>query len=90
MREIHLFLKHKWYDLIKSGVKKEEYRDIKDYYRKKFENNTYHNVIFHRGYTSTKTKYKIENISIGKGKQEWGADPNKNYYIIKFKNPINR
>ncbi len=26
---LHLFLRHKWYDMIASGEKKEEYRDIK-------------------------------------------------------------
>lgn len=29
---LHLFLKDKWYDLIKSGDKTEEYRDIKPYW----------------------------------------------------------
>lgn len=29
MKVLHLFLKYKWYDMIDSGVKKEEYRDTK-------------------------------------------------------------
>lgn len=29
---IHLFLKHKWYDMIERGEKKEEYREIKPYW----------------------------------------------------------
>lgn len=29
-------IKRKWLDMIKSGVKKEEYREIKPYYNKKF------------------------------------------------------
>ena len=30
-------IKKKWFDMIKSGEKKEEYREIKPYYEKRFE-----------------------------------------------------
>ena len=33
---LHLTLKKKWFDLILSGEKKEEYREIKDYWCKRF------------------------------------------------------
>lgn len=33
---LHLTLKRKWYDLIASGNKTEEYREIKDYWEKRF------------------------------------------------------
>ena len=41
-------------------------------------------VRFRRGYTNISMTYKIESISIGRGKSEWGAgaDP---CFIIKFK-----
>lgn len=42
--ELILPLKKKWFDLIKSGIKKEEYREIKDYYMMRFCNN------FKKGY----------------------------------------
>lgn len=29
---LHLVLKKQWYDLIESGIKKEEYREIKQYF----------------------------------------------------------
>lgn len=32
MKTLHLVLKAKWYDMIASGVKKEEYREIKPYW----------------------------------------------------------
>ena len=35
MKTLNLILKKKWYDLIKQGIKLEEYRDIKPYYSKK-------------------------------------------------------
>lgn len=36
MKTIHLVLKFKWYDLIESGQKNEEYRDITPYFKKLF------------------------------------------------------
>lgn len=35
-RTIHLVLKHKWYDMIESGEKPEEYRDFTPYWCKRF------------------------------------------------------
>lgn len=32
MRTLHLNLKKKWFDMISSGEKKEEYRELKQYY----------------------------------------------------------
>ena len=36
-----LTIKKKWFDMIKSGEKKEEYREIKPYWTKRFYNNLY-------------------------------------------------
>ena len=36
MKTLTLPLKKKWFDLIKAGIKKEEYREIKPYYEKRF------------------------------------------------------
>lgn len=81
-KELHLVLKHKWYDMIASGEKKVEYRDLKDYYRKKFYNKNYTHVVFHKGYTNETMTFRIEGIGIGEGKPEWGAEKGKNYYKI--------
>ena len=35
MRILHLPLKEKWYNLIKQGIKKEEYREINHYWAKR-------------------------------------------------------
>lgn len=35
MKTIHLVLKHKWYDMIESGEKLEEYREWTEYWRKR-------------------------------------------------------
>ena len=36
MKTLTLSLKKKWFDMIKAGTKKEEYREIKPYYEKRF------------------------------------------------------
>ena len=35
MSTLHLTLKKKWFDMIASGEKKEEYREVKDYWMKR-------------------------------------------------------
>jgi hypothetical protein len=35
MRVLHLTLKKKWFDMIASGEKKEEYREDKEYWRRR-------------------------------------------------------
>ncbi len=94
-------IKKKWFDMILSGKKKEEYREIKPYYESRF----YHliveqkisgigcrvvvkspkYIIFRNGYSSNSPSIKCEvKITTGKGKEEWGAEPNKEYYILKI------
>lgn len=38
MKTLTLPLKKQWFDMIKSGVKKEEYREIKSYWKKRLRN----------------------------------------------------
>ena len=87
--DIHLVLTFEWYDMIDSGEKREEYREIKDYYKRLFLRNyeyvkdsncqwvfLYRNirsVIFHRGYTSTTMRWHVPYIGVGYGKPIWGA-----------------
>jgi len=40
---LHLTLKKKWFDMILSGEKKEEYREIKPYWTKRLTHNSYIN-----------------------------------------------
>lgn len=90
-------IKKKWFDMIKSGEKKEEYREIKPYYASRFFDRykvdnkglltgiQIRNVIFRNGYSknSPTIKCKVE-IKIGTGKEKWGAEPNKEYYVLKI------
>lgn len=99
MKTLHLVLKHKWYDMIESGEKKEEYRAVTQYWMRRLIEDVYEyeeedaccrvcyadydRVCFHRGYTSTTMTFIIESIDTGKGKPEWGA-PDKPVFIIKL------
>lgn len=113
-------IKKKWFDMILSGEKKEEYRDIKEYYETRFQNlfgaitiypssifpdkNKYvllqggavpeeirkddvQEVIFHNGYSKDSKIIKAKcGLRIGKGRPEWGASPDKQYYILEILN----
>lgn len=124
-KTLDLVLMHKYYDMIESGKKQEEYREITPYWFIRllnydpeacidgksiptyfiendgfdsiadgirwdlemsgalhFKDFTY--VRFHRGYTSTTITFEIECMSIGKGREEWGAEKGKEYFVIKM------
>lgn len=89
---LHLTLKFKWYDMIASGIKKEEYRNLTEHWAKQIEptDNPFNNmkpyVCFHRGYTNTTMVFRIDSVTIGKGKPEWmeSEDRDKEVFIIKL------
>lgn len=87
MRLLHLPLKAKWYDMIESGKKTEEYRAITEYWKKRLEKRNYTHVCFRYGYTRRTMTYPIQEITIGKGNPEWGA-PQEDVFIIKFTNSV--
>lgn len=67
---LKLRLTFKWYDLIESGEKTNEYRKCSDYWNKRFENNKYEEVLFYRGYTKKKMRFEIKSIKKYKGKND--------------------
>lgn len=93
-------IKKKWFDMILSGEKKEEYREIKPYYTSRLYGRAYeHNVkrgfikecdtekeiILRNGYSSNSPSIKCKVlITKGYGKEEWGAEPNKMYYVLRI------
>lgn len=91
-------IKKKWFDMIVSGEKKEEYREIKPYYdcrfRKfmprftNFKNEYTANeffIVFRNGYKSNSPSIKCRCvIDIGTGKKEWGAIQKQRYYVLKI------
>lgn len=83
MKKVHLFLKHKWWDMIASGVKQEEYRDNTQRYQDMLENATH--VILHRAYTKTTMEREIVSKDLGYGNPSWGAPTDREVFIIKLK-----
>ena len=97
---LRLPLKKQWYEMIESGIKTEEYREIKPYWTRRFigmnqplfsfrygyqQANVkgYTHVKFSYGYTKRTMTFEIKEITIGKGKLEWGA-PKGEVFIIKL------
>ena len=106
-------IKKQWFDMILSGEKKEEYRDIKPYYTKRFQKilapyylenggaseqrwekdcrETWYRwgcfeVLFRNGYAESSPSFTaVCSLRIGKGKTEWGAAADKDYYILTIK-----
>lgn len=85
MKNLKLVLKRKWYDMIASGEKREEYREIKPYWQKRFKQR-YDTVTFYLGYAKDRPSmtFNIEALIFGKGRSEWGAEEWRYYYIIKL------
>lgn len=89
-------IKRKWFDMIKSGEKKEEYRELKPYWKSRFDNMMNADFkITNKGVTfliTFRNGYQLESPTLicrcilreGQGKQEWGAEPNKEYYILEI------
>lgn len=80
---LDLVLTYKWYDMIVSGKKREEYRNIAKWL-KRILSKPYTHVRFRRGYTSTATIYRIDGIACGMGRTEWGAPADERVVIIRI------
>jgi hypothetical protein len=94
MRVLELTIKKEWFDMIASGEKKEEYREIKKHWisrlcctsnmldgLKEFDA-----VLFRNGYSggAPLLSVKCEGIDFGYGKKEWGAIEGQEYFVIKL------
>ena len=75
-------IKKKWFDMILSGVKKEEYRKISPYYASRLKGCTH--IKFINGYGDSRPRFTIEVRYVDKdfGNPEWGAEPETDYYVI--------
>ena len=85
--------------MIRSGEKKEEYREIKPYYTNRFKNflprvTNFRPgelifskiiIVFRNGYSYSSPSIKCEcELKIGQGKEKWGAESGKKYYILEI------
>ena len=84
-------IKKKWLDMIVSGEKKEEYREITPYYTARFHNResdeeNINECILRNGYSKDSPSIGIDFwLDIGKGREDWGAEKGKVYYILVIK-----
>ena len=94
MKTLHLTLKKKWFDMILSGEKKEEYREMKPYWEKRLYHiwyplirqfRDYDAIEFRNGYSKNAPIILVQCIEVtaGIGKPEWGA-PDYPVFIIKL------
>ncbi len=86
-------IKKEWYDMILSGEKKEEYREIKPYYESRLPINfgyVFDGARLRTAYrfdpdiqksveTSHRTEVMFRN---GYGREEWGAVKDREYFIL--------
>lgn len=86
MTVLHLTLKKKWFDMIASGEKKEEYREIKPYWNLRLSRKSYDAIQFRNGYAKNSPKMLVElkAIESGLGIVGWGAPQGKVVYILKL------
>lgn len=83
-------LKKKWFDLIKSGKKKIEFREVKDYWTKRlmptpFKYVDYEEIYFRNGYSKDSPFMRVEFLGVMYAKNDIRTDyldPNKEYYAI--------
>jgi hypothetical protein len=115
---LRLSLKKKWFQMTKSGIKPEDYREINHYWIKRLMSKKYNDIypieqdaidgilthidpnflvrnhskkfdynVMTLGYPSNDDKDRIiefehKGIEIRTGNPDWGAEPNKVYFVI--------
>lgn len=87
MKILHLILKKKWFQMILSGEKREEYREVKPYWEKRLDNGVVYDIIeFRNGYAKNAPTIVIHCLGIytGLAKPEWSDNWKGNVFIIKL------
>lgn len=87
MKTLNLTLKKKWFQMILSGEKREEYREIKPYWEKRLDNGVVYDIIeFRNGYTKNAPTIVIHCLGIytGLAKPEWSDNWIGEVFIIKL------
>jgi len=72
---LHLTLEREWFDDIARGVRNEEYRELKEYWKTRLEGRTYDIVRFRNGYASDAPVMDVEFL---------GVDKRQDYYAIRL------
>lgn len=88
VKTLHLVVKHKWFDMIASGEKLEEYRAFKPYWTKRLygiktldtksmmqtKPIAFDSITFHRGYTSTTIERVYKGLTVDMSRPEWSEN----------------
>ena len=86
-------IKKQWFDMIVSGEKQEEYRNLTPYYFKRFEkvglihgflpSGKAKSIVLRNGYGKNRPQIIVlVMLRIDNGKAEWGAEPDKKYFVL--------
>lgn len=89
MKILHLALKKRWFDLIRVGRKKNEYRELKDYWTKRLVGKDYTHILFTNGYGKNRPSILVELKRLAKTLYWFEGKPCYNLIlgdIIKVKN----
>ena len=91
MNILHLTLKKIWFDMILAGVKIEEYREIKPYWRKRLLGKKFDAIHFCNGYGKDAPCFtiKLTGVYRGFGIVEWGAPAGKEVFILQLGKILN-
>jgi hypothetical protein len=86
MKILEMTLKKKWFDMISSGEKKEEYREVKPYWESRICGKEHTHVRFRNGYTKNAPSItcKLRSCVISEGRPEWGAVTGTKYFVLKL------
>lgn len=86
MKVLHLTLKKKWFDMIASGVKREEYRERKPYWNTRLLGNRFDAIRFTNGYSKNAPWMLVECTELlsGLGIIEWGAPEKTPVFILRL------
>jgi hypothetical protein len=80
-------IKKQWFDMILSGDKKEEYRNMTPYYYSRFEKYLGQSVRvkFRNGYRADSPSFeRTVIVRGGHGWEKWGAEKDKAYFVLEI------
>lgn len=92
-------IKKKWFDMIRDGVKKEEYREVTNYWATRFSKifpmypysfipsgGVSRTILFRNGYSKNSPSFKAVCTleDIRTGNTDWGAEQGKEYYVLRI------
>lgn len=86
MNILHLTIKKKWFDMILSGEKTEDYREITPYWNVRILGKKFDAVLIRNGYKKDAPEILVElqKIVMRCGCEEWGAKKNIKYHVVKL------